>query len=438
MADAIPRPNVRQHLRLAAQSGDFARLLDHLHQTYGPVVDVGYRFARRMTLTFGAEANEYILSTHAENFLWGEVFSMLEVVDGPTALLLSDGDDHKRRRRLVQPAFGIRKIESNLDLIIEEFDRGLASWTTGRRLDAHAEIRQTIRRIVVRGLFGARLGDLADRIGELLEPTLTYVNRSPLTRVDVDVRWNAYGRAVAARKAVDALVLEEIRRRRREGVDEDDPDTLTALLAAGSDDATEPLSDAELCDQIRSLIAAGYDTTSSSAAWLVHALGANPEVFESLRTQVLDTIGTAPPTIDDLRSMPLVDGAVRETLRLWPPGSVSLRRAIDDFDLHGHTIRGGTMVVYSPYVTHRMPELWDAPLEFRPDRWAEGEPVPFSFVPFGGGSRKCIGFALATLELQVLAVRLAQQKTWTLDNPDVRASGAASFSPKGGMPISVG
>lgn len=95
------------------------------------------------------------------------------------------------------------------------------------------------------------------------------------------------------------------------------------------------------------------------------------------------------------------------------------------------------MVMYSPYITHRLAEAWQDPLVFRPERWEAGEPVPFSFVPFGGGYRKCIGFALATLELQVLAVRLAQGATYRLDNPDVRAAGIANFAPKGGLPITV-
>lgn len=95
------------------------------------------------------------------------------------------------------------------------------------------------------------------------------------------------------------------------------------------------------------------------------------------------------------------------------------------------------MVMYTPYITHRLPEVWGDPLTYRPERWADGEPVPFSFVPFGGGYRKCIGFALATLELQVLAVRLAQRVDWTLERPDVRAARIADFAPKGGLPITV-
>ena len=214
---------------------------------------------------------------------------------------------------------------------------------------------------------------------------------------------------------------------------------MSALLVASeeAEGVQAPLDDAELSDQIRSLIAAGYDTTSSAAAWLVHALGSSPTALAALREQVIDTIGDRPPTIDDLRAMPLVDGVVRETLRLWPPGYVSGRRAIDDFEVLGYRILGGSMVLYSPYITQRLPHIWSDPERFAPERWADGEPVPFSFVPFGGGYRKCIGFALATLELQVLAVRLAQRLAWRLDMPRTRPTGVANFAPKGGVPITV-
>ena len=209
------------------------------------------------------------------------------------------------------------------------------------------------------------------------------------------------------------------------------------MAAEEAEGGDAPLDDAELCDQIRSLIAAGYDTTSSAAAWLVHALGSNPTTLAALREQVVGTIGERAPTIDDLRAMPRVDGVVRETLRLWPPGYVSGRRAIDDFEVLGYRIPGGSMVLFSPYITHRLPEVWGDPDRFRPERWTDGEPVPFSFVPFGGGYRKCIGFALATLELQVLAVRLAQRLAWRLDRPRTRPAGVANFAPKGGVPITV-
>jgi cytochrome P450 len=414
--------------------------LERLHRLYGPVVDFGFKVPLRVVCLFGPEANQHVLADNADNFLWAEAFRLLEVVDGPTALVVSDGAEHRRRRRLVQPAFALKRVDAHVELIAAEVDRTLSGWQPGRRLDAHAELRATVRRIVVRALFGDQMGDLADEIGERLEPALRYVQRTPMTRFDVDLRWNGYGRARAATQAVDELILTEIARRRRDGIDADaNPDTLSALLVAADEvDGTDaPLTDAELCDQIRSLIAAGYDTTSSTAGWLVYALGANPSALEALRTQVRDTIGDRAPTLDDLRAMPLVDGVVREALRLWPPAAVSGRAAIDDFEVLGHRIAGGSTVLYSPYITHRLPEVWGDPEVFRPERWEGGEPVPYSFVPFGGGYRKCIGFALATLELQVLAVRLAQHASWQLDRSPIRPAGVATFAPKGGVPVTV-
>ena len=131
MGSTLPRPSFREHLKLAAKVNDLAWTLDHLHDTYGPVADVGYRIPIRLVYLMGVEANRYLLSEHPENFTWNEAFSLLEVVNGPTALVLSDGDEHRRRRRLVQPAFAIKRVDAHLGLVVTEIDRALASWTPG-------------------------------------------------------------------------------------------------------------------------------------------------------------------------------------------------------------------------------------------------------------------------------------------------------------------
>ena len=415
---------------------DIGGTLMWLHRRYGPVVDVGLGPAR-FVFVFGAAANEAVLSTDASSFAWGPAMRLLEVVDGPTALVLSDGADHKRRRRLVQPAFSVRRIEAHLGCITEEIDRTLDGWTPGRRVVAHTDLRAAVRRIILRSLFGDHLGDRAEEVGELLEPALQYVQRSPMARIDVDLRANAYAKAIRGVREADEVVRAEVARRRAAGVDVDaDPDVLTALLA-GADD--EVLSDAEVLDQVRSLIAAGYDTTSAAAAWVVHELGAHPQVLARVRAEVEAVLGDRPPTIDDLRRLPTVDGVVHEVLRLWPPGFAAGRQVIEDVDVVDHRIPRGRMLLYSAYVTGRLPELWPDPERFDPGRWApdEPEPAPYSFVPFGGGARRCIGFALATLELQVLVVRLAQRVHWRLEQPATRPVGLASATPKGGVPIAV-
>jgi len=290
---------------------------------------------------------------------------------------------------------------------------------------------------VVRALFGEHLGAEADRFGELLEPGLRYVQTMPQQRFEHDLRINPYARVQRRNRAADELVLAEVARRRAAGVDADaHPDVLTALLAGVEG---ESLTDAELLDQVRSLMAAGFDTTAGAAAWLVLELGRNPEVLAALRAEVDEVLAGRAPTIDDLRALPRCLGAVQEVLRLWPPGPAAPRRSIAATTLHGREIPAGRLVLYSAYVTGRMPELWPDPLRFDPRRWGPGapEPVPYSFVPFGGGYRRCIGFALATLELQVLAVRLAQQLDWRFTGGRVRPTGIATLTPKGGVPIEI-
>jgi cytochrome P450 len=415
---------------------DMGPTLVELRRRYGDVVDLGYG-PLRFTYLFGAEATEHLLATNAANFEWAPAFRMLEVVDGPTALVMSDGPDHKRRRRLVQPAFALKRVDAHLGLVVDEVDRALDEWTPGRSFGAHGQLRGAVRRIVLRSLFGDQLGDRADEVGELLEPALRYLQRLPTARFDHDLRINAYAKAMAGVRAADELVRAEIARRREGGIDADEhPDVLSALLV-GADD--EVLTDDEVLDQVRSLVAAGYDTTSGSAAWIVHELGRHPEVLDAVRAEVADVLGVAPPTIDDLRRLPTVNGVVHEVLRLWPPGFIAGRRAVADFEVCGRLVQGGRMVVYSAYVSGRDPELWSDPERFDPGRWAPGapEPPPYSFVPFGGGVRRCIGFALATLELQVLVTRLAQRCRWRLERPDAKATGIATAIPKGGVPITV-
>jgi cytochrome P450 len=361
----------------------------------------------------------------------------LVAVDGETALVVSDGEDHKRRRRLVQPAFSIKRVDAHLGLVVAEVDRALATWQPGAELDAAASLRAAVSRIVTRALFGESRGAEADRFAELLEPGLRYVQKLPQQRFEHDLRINTYAKVQRSNRAADELVLAEVARRRAAGIDADaHPDVLTALLAGVEG---ESLTDEELLDQVRSLMAAGFDTTAGGAAWLVLELGRNPEALAAVRAEIDAVLGDRAPTMDDLRQLSLSLGAVNEVLRLWPPGPAAPRMSIAPSTLHGVEIPAGRMVMYSAYVTGRMPELWPDPLRFDPTRWGPEapDPTPYSFVPFGGGGRRCIGFALATLELQVMAVRIVQQVDYELRATKVKATGVATLSPKGGVPITV-
>jgi cytochrome P450 len=436
----LPGPSLLWQLRNArAMMFRLYAVLPDLARRYGPVFEIGRPGPAQFVCLLGAEANEMILAGNPSNFLWRDATAPLIPVDGDTALVVSDGDDHRRRRRLVQPAFSRKRIEGYLPLVVDEVVPTVERWRPGDVVDVHRELRTCVRRIVIRALFGDRLSDRADELGDHLQPALDYVNRPLPLRFDHELPGTAYRRAMAARRRADEIVFAEIaaRRARPDG----GGDVLAALLAA-QDEGVDPLTDQEVRDQVISLIAAGYDTTSAGVAWAVHATYSRPDVLAAARAEVAEVVGDDRLTADHLASMPYLGAVVSESLRLWPPGPLSGRRAVDDFDLAGHRIPGGSLVIYSPYLTHRLPELWPEPERFLPERWIAGspahhEPVPYSFVPFGGGYRRCIGFALATMETTAMLAELVRRVDLRPHAGQLEPTGLVTMAPKAGVVCTV-
>jgi cytochrome P450 len=390
-----------------------------LRRRYGDAVRFG-PWPVRYYMLFGVDANELMLGDHNGEFLWGPATKSLVHVDGPTALVVTDGEDHKCRRRLVQPAFATRRIDRSVAIMVEEVDRIIDDLSVGGTVDLYAAYRAAVRRIVARVLFGDAPGTLADELGAALEPALAFVERPPqLTGPGMPGR----SRARRSRRAADRIVDRELARRREAGVP--GGDVLGALLATD-------LSDTELRDQMVSLIAAGYATTSGAVAFAVLELLRHPDAWTHVEQEVR---GSSAP-----RGGPYVAAVVNETLRLWPP-PFSGRYTPQPISFGGHDIPAGSTITFSPYVTHRDPELWGPDAnEFRPSRWLEQpEPAPYTFVPFGGAYRKCIGFALAISELQVAVTRLVQRTSLRLVDPDapVYGAGIASMYPERGVRVYI-
>ena len=175
--------------------------------TYGPVIDFG-RGKYHYIYLLSPEANEYILSTAPENFTWRDAFWVLVPVNGEIALVVSDGEDHKRRRRIVQPAFHMRRIASYLDVMVDETNQVIDQWAIGASVDAHAQLRLAIRRIVLRCLFGDALRERDEELSRHLEVALAYVNRPPTQRFDWNLPGMPYRKAMKARAAVDQIVFD--------------------------------------------------------------------------------------------------------------------------------------------------------------------------------------------------------------------------------------
>jgi cytochrome P450 len=190
-------------------------------------------------------------------------------------------------------------------------------------------------------------------------------------------------------------------------------------------------------DQLVSLYAATLDTVRATSAWVIHELMANAGVWDAAVEEIRSVVAGEPLSAEHLARLGYVDRVINETLRLWPSSAVSARYSIEPVEFQGFTVPARSQVLWSAYVTHRLPEHWPEPERFRPERWKDHEPAPYTFVPFGGGVRQCIGFAFARQQLKVLVTEVLRSMTL---EPEYRAAvpaGIPALHPRDGVPVRV-
>lgn len=409
-----------------------------LYRRRGPVINSGLgRYG--YTYLLGTEANKFVFA-NADAFSWRETFESLTPVDGPTALIVSDGEDYRRRRSVVAPGLRHRQIQDYVQTMVANIDAVIDGWRSGQRLDIYQVFRAVVRRSTAESLFGQRLAEHSDFLGEQLQPLLDLTHRLPqVMRLQQRLNSPAWRRAMAARERIDHLVDAQIAAAR---ADPKPDDHMLRLLIDGRGDEGFALSDSEIRDQIISMITAGYETTSGALAWAAYTLLTLPGAWEAAAEEIAEALGGGPPTAADLAKLTYVNGVVHETLRLYSPGVISARRVMRDLSFDGRQIRAGRLLVFSAYVTHRLPEIWPAPTEFRPQRWDTEsadyrKPAPHEFIPFSGGLHRCIGSAMAITEMTVMLARLVARTTLRLPPQRIRAGHVAALCPLPGLTVEV-
>jgi cytochrome P450 len=204
---------------------------------------------------------------------------------------------------------------------------------------------------------------------------------------------------------------------------------LGRLIAAGLDDDL-------IRDQMLTMLIAGHDTSTALLAWALFLLGSHPEIMAQVKAEVDAVLGDEPPLPGHLPHMPLLDAVIKETLRLYPPIHVSNRRAAEETTIQGYAIPPNLRVMASIYLTHRDEEIWEEPENFCPHRFTEesrGKRPPFTYLPFGGGPRNCIGAAFAQVEAKAVLARILQQFDLELLKKDVRLHMGATLEPRPGV-----
>jgi len=380
-----------------------------LQRAYGDAATI-YFFKRPAVLSTRPEDIRYVLIENARNFINRPVFETLRLLLGD-GLLSIDGEFHRQQRRMVQPAFHKQRVESYRDIMAACAESMLAEWSPGSQRDIANEMMRVTMRIVARALFNVDLASQIEAISRAFSEASEYSRRSrqPFPFFRLNLPFTRYGKYLRARKYLDDTMAALIAQHRASG--EDSGDVISMLLQAQDEDGST-MTDQQVRDETLTLLAAGHATTANTLSWAFYLLSNHPEQCQKLLDELQRVLGGRAPTVDDLAQLPYLDMVVKETMRLYPPAWMQPRYTVDDFEYGGYRIKRGTVIFMSQWVTHRLPDLWPNPDQFKPERFdpETGQKYhPQAYFPFGAGSRICIGMPFANLEARILLAIILQR-----------------------------
>jgi len=397
----------------------FGNLLEFRKDQLGFATRMQQQYGKAFTFYLGKvpmvmfttpEAVRYVLVEHAKNFTMREVTQGLRLLLGD-GLLTTDGEFHRRQRRLMLPAFHRKRVESYRDIMIDYTERMLENWQPGQQVDIAVEMQRLTLRIVAKALFDVDLTHESRTLGTAFDNAREYPNRRrySLRALRINLPFTAYGKFVRAKAILDKTVYDIIVRRRSTG--EDTGDIVSMLLAARDEDGSS-LSDVQVRDELMTLLAAGHETTANALTWTFYLLSQNPTERDKLLAELHNVLNGRSPIVEDLTRLPYLEMVVKESMRLFPPAWIVGRHAVDDYELEGYHLPAGSFVFLSQWVIHHKVEYFVEPERFCPERFDpdQGEKHPsFAYFPFGAGPRMCIGSTFAMMEARLLLAKILQR-----------------------------
>jgi cytochrome P450 family 110 len=343
---------------------------------------------------------------------------VLEPILGGRGMTLLDGNEHHQRRQLVMPQFHGDKIKVYIDTIQEIAKEVIQGWQIGETLNVKKEMEKITLSVILRTVFGLNRGDRYDLIRDKLFQMLLFLE-SPLNSVFLFVpwlqkdlgAWSSWGRFIRDRAELDMLMYAEITEC-RQNAEIGRTDILSMLI--GSQDADgNGMSDLELHDELMTLLFAGHETTATALAWAIYWINYLPEVKEKLLTEIA-TLGTEPDAMA-ISKLPYLNAVCSETLRIYPVAITTMPRVVDEpISIGGYDLKPNTVVMGCIYLTHHREDLYPEAHLFKPERFLDSKFSPYEYLPFGGGVRRCIGVALAQLELKLVLFEILTKCELTL------------------------
>lgn len=405
-----------------------------LHRSYGDVAGLVQNNPQRL-FVFGSAYNEQLLRNtrlfHRVGF----------TIDGPEnsalhrlgyGLVSMNDEQHKHYRRLLLPAFQGKRIGVYRGDMVAQTARLLDSWDIGEQRDVWSDMARLTQRMIAKVLVGLEHHD-ADALSSLMQRWLD-LNAHKSMMSPLQPPGSPYHRLLGLSATLERLLLTIIARRR---ADSPAHDVLSLLLGARNEHGAS-LTDHEIIGQIVILFVAGTEAVYNALTWTFFLLSQHPPVLTDLRDELYGVLRGDAPTIEHFDRLPLLERAIKESMRLFPPASYGVRVAVEPSAWGSYQVPAGATIWFSHYITHRMIDLYPQPRAFLPDRWSSIKPLPHEYMPFGAGPRSCLGAMLATMQLKiVLAMVLQRYGLAMVAGARIDRNLQITLAPKNGMPMTI-
>ena len=409
------------------------------------VVTMGLPYGS-VLLTDRPELMRHVLQQNNKNYIKTRVVRELLKKQLGNGLLTSDGEYWLKQRRAIQPGFHRKRLEGISSIMVNEINKQMnevfdAYADQEKEIDIAKEMTELAFKIVSKSLFGQEAED--DKL-EIIEEIVSQSQQFMVDQVRKPMLkpWyyltGAYKRNRMIKEKGDALIMEIIRERQQSTTQHND--LLDMLIETKYEDGTG-MTDQQLLDEAIILYVAGHETSANAMAWLWYLLAINPDIEEKVLNSVKESIGDKDPSFDQLRDLGYCLQVVEETMRLYPPAWIVDREPLQDDEFEGTPIKKSNDVLCLIYGVHRSPRYWNNPNTFNPDRFSpenKAKQVPFSYMPFGGGPRLCIGNNFALMEMQfVLAMMIKRYRFEVVKDQTIDINPMITLRPRNGIKVII-
>ncbi|WP_414622028.1 cytochrome P450 [Calothrix sp. CCY 0018] len=385
-------------------------MLDNCAKRYGDIFTLNLK--SRVVFISNPQALQQILTNDKTDFsVPSEGNKAFEPLMGKHSVIMASGNAHRRQRQLLMPAFHGDRMRCYGDTINQVTSEIMNSWEVGQNFDVRFGMQATTMRVIMQAVFGIYEGDRAVELEKLLGSILEAGGSSPINAAfmifpilqrDLGAK-SHWGNFLRQKERIHQLLNEEIEERRAKP-DDSRTDVLSMLMAA-RDENGEAMTNAELRDELITLLFAGHETTATALTWALYWIHKLPEVREKLLAE-LDCLDEN-SDFNTINKLPYLNAVCNETLRIYPVAILLFQRKVETpVSLCGYDFEPGTLLYGSIYLVHQREDLYPEPKKFKPERFLERQFSPYEFIPFGGGARRCIGMAFAQFEMKLILTKI--------------------------------